>query len=287
MNIKNIIKNSLFAGALLFGATSQAATIPLPPGVAILEDDNLEYILDAQGNLKETGALEVGDRLRAYVTFQAVVNGQSQVHANLGGALELTGVSEIEIASITGGLITFKPSAAFEAVYGTGAMAALFSDSPADFGTDCHLAGPAQCELEATNGSHWMTTGFADADDFWIATDSLGGGFTSIDLVKALPAVTKVATANFALSILENNTGSQFNEQLSVLSPVFALGGGDDAMTDILGSGDVLGGAGLENGFFARSDFDFQLDRIPEPGSIALFGLGLLAAGSLGRRRKA
>lgn len=287
MKVYNLLKSTLLASAMLSTAAS-AVNIPLPPGTAILEDDNLEYIMDANGDVKTSGALEVGDSLVAFISFEKVLNGASTTITELGGsnAKELTGISVIEIADITGGVLTFKPSAIFEATYGAGAVAALFSDSPSNFGTDCHLGGIAECLTEATDGDHWLTAGFGDPDDFWFATSTLpGAGFTDIAAVASAAAVTKVGAANYALSILENNTGFGFNEQVSAISPLVTVGG--DGFTDIIGSGDVLGGAGLTSPFFARSDFDFQLDRIPEPGSVALFGLGLIAAGALGRRRKA
>lgn len=288
MNIKTLFKGALIASAFV-SVAAQAATIPLPAGTAILEDDNVEFVLDAQGNLKTSGALVVGDRLRAFIAFENVLNGQNTVFTDLGGSRELTGVSEIEIAAINGSTIVFKPSAAFEAVYGAGATAALFVDTTADFTTGCNVTSIAECETTAGNGDHFLTAGFADADDFWIASSSFPFDLSvaSVEAVAATSAVTKLGVAQYALSILENNTGYGFNEQVSALSPFIAAGGGDDGLTDIIGSGDILGGAGLSNGFFARSDFDFQLDRIPEPGSVALFGLGLIAAGALGRRRKA
>lgn len=53
-------------------------------------------------------------------------------------------------------------------------------------------------------------------------------------------------------------------------------GAGADGLTGVAGSGDLLGGENLENGAFARSDFDFQKNSVPEPATLALVGLALL-----------
>jgi hypothetical protein len=295
MQFNNLVKGFIVAGTL-FASAAQAASIPLAEGIAILEDDNLEYALDANGVLKTTGTLVVGDRLRAVITFQSSVDSANNEVADLGApGRELTGISEIEIKAIdtASGLITFGASDDFEAVYGTGAMAALFSQNVGDFLTSCHTISIAACETAATNGSEWMTVGFEDVDDFWIASGGLQTtqgliplASATIEGILATGPGTAIGTANYNLSILENNTGYEFNQQFSVAADAVKGITGGDGFVDLIGSGNLLGGAGLQSGYFARSDFDFQLDRIPvpEPSTLAIFGLGLLGLGFRARR---
>lgn len=71
-------------------------------------------------------------------------------------------------------------------------------------------------------------------------------------------------------TILYNGTGQTLVDVNC--TPFCGTGAGADGLTGVAGSGDLLGGENLENGAFARSDFDFQKNSVPEPATLALVG---------------
>jgi len=288
-------KSILSAAALVTIAASAAHAVPLFPGLTLLEDDNREYLIKGANNTVPAlaGTLQVGDRLRGVIEFGKI----EQIFG--GGSVnpivpELTGIFDTEVKFIqpildlggnpTGlGNIVWGPTSSFmgNGVAGT-AMVALYTG-----GTNLDLnscASIATCETAASDGSLWAVAGFGDADDQWISANSV----LDFGAVSGIGASTKVAAVNYALSILVNNTGYTFNEvklDCFPLGPFNCAGPGKDKLTDLVGSGDVLGGEGLTNGFGARSDIDVKVNVVPEPGSLALLSLALAGLGFVTRRR--
>lgn len=172
---------------------------------------------------------------------------------------------------------------------GEGAMVALWLDDSPDFSPNPpNCATISECIDLASDGALWQVDGFSgEGDEGWVAI----GAQTDTSIVLGAQAEEKLGSYNYALSILTNNTGKEFGQRPC---PVVLQAAGlctGDGLSDLTGSGDVLGGAGLPDslitdGVVARSDFDFGLNPIPEPATLALMATGLIGFGAV-RRRKA
>lgn len=270
------------------------------------EDDNIDFLLNADGTPKTSGSFQNGDILVS--VFEINEYTKDGVNAIPAG-MELTGVAAVQLTGGDGSLLTPWTFGATTQGLNTwllnplasdaGATIAMFLNPTADFDLDINfstnVAGNCitllDCIAKATTGSLLQVDGFAgDADEFWRSSAAIiGAGDVAIvgnlagdELVASFNAVqTTLFHAGDTIGYRDVNTG------LPCAAGTTAL---DNCIAGPRLSGPLQGGGGLNagikaDGAFARSDFDLSKRTVPEPSVLALLGLGLLGV-AMNRRRR-
>lgn len=277
------------------------------------EDDDIDFVLDANGNLVTSGPLQVGYTLAS--AFEIPVfkkNGQDAIPAGQ----ELTGIAAVTIKQIVvspapGGVGTTyifdAPTIALDTLpgyagptLGTGAAIAMFFNGTSGAGGDRDLdlnraSNPAtnctslsDCVQQATLGTLYQVDGFlGDPDEFWTASQIVsapGGGAVPIEQVLNTNNNLLIAAFNLGLSNLYQLGGPV--HYINIATGLYCGNPGPiaDGCVQLSGSGTLTGGQGLSNGAVAHSDFDAQKYVVPEPATLGLLGLGLLGLGLMRRR---
>lgn len=298
---------------LVAGIGMALSLVSVTANAALLsfEDDNIDFLLNADGTAKTSGSFAVGDILVSIFTItDYTIDGANAIPAGQ----ELTGVAAIRLtggdgtlatpwtfAATTQGLNTWSDTDVVGGGAGGGATIAMFLNDTATFDLDLNLATSpaanctslADCITKATVGTLVQVDGFAgDADEFWRSTASiLGAG--DVGVVGGTNGAINVANFTAAQTTLYNKDGEVTFQNIA--SGDLCPGGTvalDGCVSGPVLTGPITGGNGLNagikaDGAFARSDFDIKKQTVPEPGVLALLGIGALGMAMTRRRRVA
>lgn len=298
--LKAVVAAALVASSV--GAMAGlSVTSAIPVGLSLLSDNSAEQWIDADGS----GDLNVGDSLRGIFSID---NTQPPI-TNIGVGTsynELSGIFQTRVKSRTfaftdGGVdfydYVFEADPAFAVEFAAkgaiaGTVGIFFEDTTPDFKRE--VCGPgnttgtfANCEATATDGSVWGV--MAIAGGMWKANNAAAWP----DIGANVPLTTPLGTFGFGLNFQVNNTGAMWNkvgcQDPTTLLPSITL-------ADMCGQGGILGtGRDLAPGpGVARSDtpypifdnVDFTVNKVPEPGTLAMVGLALAGLGFIGRRSR-
>ncbi len=267
-------------------AAGSAMALPvssaIPGGNLLFSDNSAEYLIDRNGN----GLLDEGDSLRGILSIDNITGSGPQVAIGTGTVYnELTGIFQVEVTSkVATGAGRYNFTFGFDATFGQGAgvVGVLFDDAAQDFArSNCGgLNDFAACEATATGGTLWATLGIG-ADGFWSASNavdnpSVGGN---------LPLATPLGSFSMGLDFITNNTGFEWNQVACADTTDLTLHSVDVCgQGGLLASGRNAGGANTPYDIF--DNVDFTMNRVPEPGSLALIASAVLGFGAVRRSKK-
>lgn len=293
MNSKKFLAKVLTGAMALAFGTGMAHAAAFSAGLNIMEDDSNEFIFRPDGaggyTLITSGNVANNDVLVQILDFP-IINGINI--DSLGN--EVTGIALNVVTGVVAGaptdpdgpgpLAAYTP-ADFSMVAGTAAdWAALTGINIGTLGFDTtnlislvfedggnnlnvYTDAYAQALIDATNGTLRMGLSLLDGTDFIFANDVPLDIGVFAPSAGETPGVTQYGTFAYELSFAYENLPGVVVGDIS--------GSGTNLVTDRINIAAVI------------DDTQASFTTVPEPGTIALLGLGLVGIGASLRKRKA
>lgn len=306
MKFKNM-KLKMLSSALMMAGLGAGAAHALPlaplfnaaPTATLLSDNSAEFLVNVDGSVGAGGSptVTVGDILVSIVgintlgtttigsgtsfnelTALTAIKVSSAVDTDLGpaGSDDSLGSQNIDLwqfgftalaagDAAAAGFNFSDFSGASGATTGDGTITLAFEDAANDYTRDGTIA---QGITSSTGGDLRFVVALDGGGDFFSAIAPL-----NVNDFLALPSVTAVDNANLALDgtiTFQNFPGLALNTNIT---------GGNGGLSS---SSNTAGGFPI----FDNLDFTVNANRVPEPASLALIGIGLLGFGAMRRSKR-
>ena len=284
--VTKALATAVFAGGAILSASASAAIVNafLVPGENTFQDTDAERIMRG-GVAQVSGNFQVGDIIQTALLFDTVNGTQIPF---LGAATlppyQLTAYAELQIVSFQDPLDFTQPCAgnfctlvfAPSGNLGANVFASIHENEGGFAGVATMAQAPDTAIAQVLDQTLVSTIGIGKADDFWVANSLLDIGAAAA----LLPGAPQVALGVFGLTFLSNPGALPFSP-LGMTSPV------NGNLYDLVGNASAYQReTGVNTGWLVSSNLSatFSVNVVPEPGTLALLGGALLAAGFWRRR---